>query len=144
MEITVPELSLVVLVGASGSGKSTFADKHFKATEILSSDACRALVSDDENDQTVTNAAFEVLHYIAGQRLALGKLVVVDATNVQQDARRGLLRLAREYHVIPMAVVLDLPQGLCHERNAHRTNRRLRDPMSFATRFGSFAGRCAR
>ena len=123
MEITVPELSLVVLVGASGSGKSTFADKHFKATEILSSDACRALVSDDENDQTVTNAAFEVLHYIAGQRLALGKLVVVDATNVQQDARRGLLRLAREYHVIPMAVVLDLPQSLCHDRNAHRTNR---------------------
>ena len=81
MEITVPELSLVVLVGASGSGKSTFAAKHFKATEILSSDACRALVSDDENDQTVTNQAFEVLHYIAGQRLALGKLVVVDATN---------------------------------------------------------------
>ena len=55
MEITVPELSLMVLVGASGSGKSTFADKHFKATEILSSDACRALVSDNENDQTVTN-----------------------------------------------------------------------------------------
>ena len=123
MQITVPELSLVVLVGASGSGKSTFAEKHFKATEILSSDDCRALVSDDENDQTVTNQAFQVLHYIAGKRLSLGKLVVVDATNVQQDARRGLLRLAREYHVIPMAVVLDLPEPLCRDRNANRTNR---------------------
>lgn len=123
MQITVPELSLVVLVGASGSGKSTFAQRHFKATEILSSDACRALVSDDENDQTVTGAAFEVLHYIAGKRLSLGRLVVVDATSVQRDARRGLLRLAREYHVIPMAVVLDLPERLCHDRNAHRSDR---------------------
>ncbi len=123
VEITLPELSLVVLVGASGSGKSTFARKHFKPTEILSSDACRALVSDNENDQSVTTAAFEVLHYIAGKRLALGKLVVVDATNVQRDARRSLLRLAREYHVIPMAVVLDLPERLCRDRNAHRSDR---------------------
>ena len=123
MEITVPELSLVVLVGASGSGKSSLAGKHFKPTEILSSDACRALVSDDENDQTVTRQAFEVLHYIAGQRLALGKLVVVDATNVQRDARRSLLRLAREHHVIPMAVVLDLPERLCRDRNTRRGDR---------------------
>ena len=123
MDITVPELSLVVLVGASGSGKSTFALRHFRRTEILSSDACRALVSDDENNQAVTTAAFEVLHYIAGKRLSLGRLVVVDATNVQRDARRGLLRLAREYHVIPMAVVLDLPERLCRDRNAHRTDR---------------------
>ena len=107
----------------SGSGKTTFARKHFKPTEILSSDACRALVSDDENDQAVTPQAFEVLHYIAAQRLSLGKLVVVDATNVQQHARQGLLRLAREYHVIPMAIVLDMPEGLCRERNADRQDR---------------------
>jgi len=123
VEITVPELSLVVLVGASGSGKTTFAHKHFKATEVLSSDACRAMVSDNENDQTVTNDAFELLHYIAGKRLALGKLVVVDATNVQPDARRGLLKLAREYHVIPMVVVLDLPERVCQDRNVDRANR---------------------
>ncbi len=123
MEITVPELSLVVLVGASGSGKSTFAGKHFKPTEVLSSDACRALVSDNENDQAVTRQAFEVLHYIAGHRLSLGKLVVVDATNVQRDARRSLLRLAREHHVIPMAVVLDLPERLCRDRNTQRSDR---------------------
>ena len=123
MEITVPELSLVVLVGASGSGKTTLARRHFKATEILSSDACRALLSDDENDQTVTGAAFELLHYIAGKRLALGKLALVDASNVQPDARRGLLELAREHHVIPMAVVLDLPERVCQDRNAARPER---------------------
>ena len=123
MEITVPDLSLIVLIGASGSGKSTFARKHFKPTEVLSSDECRALISDDESDQTITNDAFEVLHYIASKRLTLGKLVVVDATNVQQDARRGLLRLAREYHVIPMAIVLNIPERLCKDRNTNRPDR---------------------
>ena len=123
MDITVPELSLIVLVGASGSGKSTFARQHFKPTEILASDECRGLISDDENDQTVTPDAFELLHYIAAKRLALGKLVVVDATNVQQRDRRSLLRLAREYHVMPMAIVLDLPERLCHDRNANRPDR---------------------
>ena len=78
MQITIPELSLVVMVGASGSGKSSFARKHFKPTEILSSDYCRGLVSDDENCQAATNDAFEVLHFIAAKRLAAGKLVVVD------------------------------------------------------------------
>src|SRR5205823_6885557 len=87
MKISIPELSLVVLVGASGSGKSTFAARHFKRTEVLSSDECRGLVSDDENDQAATNAAFEVLHFIASKRLEAGKLTVVDATNVQREAR---------------------------------------------------------
>lgn len=66
MNIKIPKLSLVVLVGPSGSGKSTFARRHFRPSEILSSDACRGMVSDDENDQTVTNQAFEVLRFIAG------------------------------------------------------------------------------
>ena len=87
MKLTLPELSLVVLVGVSGSGKSTFARKHFKATEILSSDYCRGLVSDDENSQAATTDAFDVLHFIARKRLAAGKLTVVDATNVQPEAR---------------------------------------------------------
>ena len=123
MQITVPELSLVVLVGASGSGKSTFALNHFRPTEVLSSDACRAMLSDDENDQSVTPDAFELLHFVAGKRLALGKLVVVDATNVRQEDRRGLVRLAREHHVIPVAVVLDLPEALCRDRNRQRPGR---------------------
>ena len=88
MKITIPELSLVVLIGASGSGKSTFARQHFKPTEVLSSDFCRGLVSDDENDQAATKDAFDVLHFIAARRLEAGKLTVVDATNVQPEARK--------------------------------------------------------
>src|SRR6266481_2075250 len=101
MNITLPELSLVVLIGASGSGKSTFARKHFKPTEILSSDFCRGLIADDENDQAATTDAFDVLHYIAGKRLAAGRLTVIDATNVEPQARRPLVELARRYHCLP-------------------------------------------
>jgi protein phosphatase len=123
MRLTIPELSLVVLVGASGSGKSTLARKHFKATEVLSSDFCRALVRDDENDQGATADAFAVLHFIAARRLAAGRLTVVDATNVQPEARKPLLALAKQYHCIPVAIVLDLPEPLCHDRNRQRPDR---------------------
>ncbi|MDP9352792.1 MAG: polynucleotide kinase-phosphatase, partial [Chloroflexota bacterium] len=123
MNITLPELSLVVLVGPSGAGKSSFAQTHFKPTEVLSSDFCRALVSDDENEQAATNDAFDVLHYIAAKRLAAGKLTVIDATNVQPEARKPLVELASRYHVLPVAMVLDLPERLCHERNRTRPDR---------------------
>jgi len=123
MEIKVPELSLVVLIGASGSGKSSFARKHFKRTEVLSSDECRALVSDDENNQAVTNDAFDVLHYIARKRLKSGLLTVIDATNVQKESRKGLIELSREYHCLPVAIVLDLPESICEERNQNRPDR---------------------
>jgi protein phosphatase len=122
-ELAVPELSLVVLVGVTGSGKSTFARTHFKPTEVISSDFCRGLVADDENDQSATPAAFEVLRYIVGKRLAAGRLTVVDATNVQPEARRELVLLAREHDVLPAAIVLDLPEKLCAERNAGRPDR---------------------
>lgn len=121
--IKIPALSLVVLIGTSGAGKSVFAARHFKATEVLSSDSCRALVGDDENDQTVTSEAFEMLHFIAGKRLALGRLTVVDATNVQPDARRPLVQLARDHHVLPVAIVLDVPEKICLERNRTRPER---------------------
>ncbi|MDT5157967.1 MAG: hypothetical protein QOH51_2324 [Acidobacteriota bacterium] len=123
MKLTIPELSLVVLVGPSGCGKSTFARRHFKPTEVLSSDFCRGLVSDDENDQAATKDAFEVLHFIASKRLAAGRLTVVDATNVQPEARKPLVALAREYHVLPVAIVLNLSERLCHNRNHDRTDR---------------------
>ncbi|WP_380170159.1 polynucleotide kinase-phosphatase [Kineococcus sp. DHX-1] len=122
-EVTVPELSLVVLVGTSGSGKSTFARTHFLATEVLSSDVCRGLVADDENDQSATADAFDVLGFIAGKRLAAGRLTVVDATNVQPSARRSLVDLARSHDVLPVAVVLDVPLDVCAARNAERTDR---------------------
>jgi protein phosphatase len=121
--LPVTDLSLVVLVGASGSGKSTFARRHFKPTEIISSDFCRGLVSDDENDQSATKDAFDVLHYIAGKRLAAGRRTVVDATSVQPEARRQLVELARRYDVLPIAIVLDVPEDVCAERNAARTDR---------------------
>jgi 3' terminal RNA ribose 2'-O-methyltransferase Hen1 len=123
MKISIPKLSLVVLVGPSGSGKSTFARKRFLPTEVLSSDACRAMLSDDENNQAVTNEAFALLHYVAAQRLALGKLTVIDATNVQPEARKPLVELARKYHCLPVAVVLNLPEEVCHERNRSRSDR---------------------
>ncbi len=123
MNITIPNLSLVVLIGPSGSGKSTFARKHFLSTEVLSSDACRAFVSDNENDQSATNDAFAVLHFIAAKRLALGRLTVIDATSVQPEARKPLVELARQYHCLPVAVVLNLPEKLCLERNTGRADR---------------------
>ncbi|MFF8950506.1 polynucleotide kinase-phosphatase [Streptomyces sp. NPDC014940] len=121
--LPVTDLSLVVLVGASGSGKSTFARRHFRPTEVISSDFCRGLVSDDENDQSASRDAFDVLHYIVGKRLAAGRRTVVDATSVQQDSRRQLIELARQHDVLPVAIVLDVPEEVCAARNAARADR---------------------
>lgn len=117
MKIVLPELSLVVMIGTSGSGKSTFCRRVFQGTEVLSSDFCRGLVSDDENSMEATKDAFEVLHFIASKRLAAGKLTVIDATNVQPEARKPLLELARKYHCIPAAIILDVPERTCQARN---------------------------
>ncbi|MEV4217900.1 polynucleotide kinase-phosphatase [Nonomuraea sp. NPDC049725] len=121
--ISVPELSLVVLVGVSGSGKSTFAARHFKPSQVISSDFCRGLVSDDENDQSATPAAFDLLHHIVGVRLSRGLLTVVDATNVQYAARKSLIDLARQHDVMADAIVLDVPEEVAVERNAGRPDR---------------------
>ncbi len=128
-ELAIPELSLVCLVGASGSGKSTFAAQHFGEFEVISSDFCRGLVADDENDQSASAAAFDVLHFIAGKRLDGGRLTVVDATNVQPEARRGLVALAREHDVLPVAIVLDLPERVCLDRNTSRADRTFGDAV---------------
>jgi polynucleotide kinase-phosphatase len=123
MRLSIPDMALVVLIGASGSGKSTFARTHFAPTQVLSSDFFRGLVADDEGDQSASAAAFDALHYVAGKRLAAGRVTVVDATNVQRDARSSLVKLAREHHVLPVAIVLDMPESLCLERNATRPDR---------------------
>ncbi len=123
MHITIPELALVLLVGPSGSGKSSFGRKHFLPTEVVSSDACRGMVADDENDQSATGDAFDLLHAIVRKRLARGRLTVVDATNVQPEARKTLLALAKEYHLFAVAIVFDLPERLCQDRNAQRPDR---------------------
>ena len=120
IELDLKPGEFVSLIGPSGCGKSTFARKHFKPTEVLSSDGFRALVSDDENDQSATEDAFAALHYVAARRLARGRLTVIDATNVQPEARKPLVALAREYHVLPVAIVLDLPERVCQDRNRTR------------------------
>jgi protein phosphatase len=121
--LAIPRPSLVVLIGPSGAGKSTFARKHFKRTEVVSSDFCRGLVADDESDQSATEAAFELLRFIAAKRLGAGRLTIVDATSVQPNARQPLLVLARAYRVPAMAIVLQLPEDLCLLRSQGRLGR---------------------
>jgi protein phosphatase len=121
--IQLPAGPMVVLVGPSGAGKSTFAARHFLPTEVLSSDAMRAMVADDPNDQDATDAAFELLHTALGFRLARGRLTVVDATNVEAWARAGLLAIARRHGRPSVAIVFDLPLAVCLERNAARSDR---------------------
>jgi len=123
MQIEIPELSVVALIGPSGSGKSTFANKYFKPTEVLSSDYFRALVSDDENNQYVSTQAFEALFYIANKRLDLGHITLKDATNVQKEARAKIIKLAKDQNCQAVAIVLDMPENLCKERNDNRPDR---------------------
>lgn len=129
MRIEIPQFCVVALVGATGSGKSTFAREHFKATEILSSDYFRALVSDDENDMSATKAAFDSLYYVAEKRLENGKMVVIDATNVQQSARSAIVSLAHKFDCLPVAIVLNTPESVCLERTHSRTDRHFGDQV---------------
>lgn len=121
--IEIPDFSLVVLIGSTGSGKSTFAAKHFRSTEVISSDYCRALVSDDETDQGVTADAFDLVREIAGKRLKHRKLAVIDATNVRPSDRKSWIELARQWHALPVAIVFDPGIEVCIERNKARPDR---------------------
>ncbi len=123
MKLSVPELSLILLIGPSGAGKSTFARKHFDRFEVVSSDVCRGIVSNDENALDASTDAFELLYYTIAKRLKNGLLTVVDATNVQEDSRKGLVDLARQYHTLPAAIVLNLPEEVCVSRNEARSDR---------------------
>ncbi|MBV8645702.1 MAG: polynucleotide kinase-phosphatase, partial [Candidatus Eremiobacteraeota bacterium] len=123
MQLKIPDFALVVLIGASGSGKSTFAARHFLPTEIISSDRCRALVADDETDQRATADAFDVLYAIAEKRLAARRLTVIDATNLRREDRAKGIALARKHHALPVALALDVPAELAIARNAVRPDR---------------------
>jgi len=122
--IRIPDFALVVLMGASGSGKSAFAARHFLPTEVISSDRCRALVTDDETDQSATPDAYELVHAIASKRLARRRLTVIDATNVRPEDRKNLVGLARRWHALPVAIVFNLPEETCLARNKIREDRR--------------------
>jgi len=121
--INLPDFCLVVLIGATGSGKSTFAARHFLPTEIVSSDACRGVVADDTNDQMASGPAFELVHFIARKRLEGRRLTVIDATNVRPEDRREYVRIAKAYHALPVAIVLNPGETVCHARNADRPDR---------------------
>ncbi len=123
MNIDLPNPSLVVLIGASGSGKSSFARAHFKPTEVISSDFCRGLITDDENNQAASRDAFALVDFIASKRLEQPRLTVIDATSVQREARRSLVELARRHDLFPVAVVLNMPESLCLARNKERPDR---------------------
>src|SRR5262249_4645440 len=123
MNIDIPDFSLVVLIGSTGSGKSTFAAKHFLPTEVISSDYCRGLVADDENDQNVSADAFDLVREIAGKRLKHRKLAVIDATNVRAADRKGWVELARTWHALPVAIVFDPGIDICIARNKRRPDR---------------------
>lgn len=122
-EISIPEFALVLLIGASGTGKSNFAAKHFKSTEIVSSDQARGWVADDETDQSVTGDAFDLVHAVIEKRLKNRRLTVVDATNVQPHARKSLIALAKKWHTLAVGIVFHLPEKIAIERNAQRPDR---------------------
>ena len=123
MKITIPDFCLVVLIGTSGAGKSTFARRYFKPTEVISSDYCRGLVDDDENSLDATGDAFALVHAIAEIRMKRRRLAVIDATNVRQEDRAHLVRIAKKYHALSVAIVLNPGEDICHERNKSRPDR---------------------
>jgi protein phosphatase len=122
-QIQIPDPSLILLIGPSGAGKSTFAARHFQPTEIVSSDRCRAMICDDESDQTLNSEVFRLVHYLVRVRLVLKRLTVVDATNLQYEARRPFLRMARVNRMPVVAVVFDVSPETCLSNNRARPNR---------------------
>jgi protein phosphatase len=120
VRLDLPDPSLVLLIGPAGCGKSTFAGRFFRPTEVLSSDFFRGMLADDERDMAATDDAFEVLHLVAAKRLRAGRLTVVDATNVQPEARRPLLELARRHRRPAVGIVFDLPEATCQAWNLRR------------------------
>jgi protein phosphatase len=123
MTLLLPDPSLVLLIGPSGAGKSTFAARHFQLTEIVSSDRCRAMLTDDESDQSANAQVFALVHQIVRARLALRKLTVVDATNLEFRARRPLLRMARQQGLPAVAIVFEVSLEDCLARNRLRGSR---------------------
>ena len=117
MQIEIPEFALVLLIGASGTGKSSFAARHFLPTEVVSSDRARGWVADDETDQAATGDAFDIVHAIIEKRLKNRRFTVVDATNVQPEARKGLLALARKWHALAVGIIFDLPEAMAVARS---------------------------
>ena len=112
--------SVVVLCGPAACGKSTFAARHFRPTQIISSDQARGLVCDDERDQRFQAQAFALLHCLIEQRLSINRLCVVDSTALTASARQSLLELGRRYRVPAVVLLLDVPLETCLDHDAKR------------------------
>lgn len=125
----LPDPSLILLLGSAGAGKSTFAHRHFQPTQIISSDQCRALICDNENDQSVNVEAFGLAHHLARLRLQQHKLTVIDATNLQYQARKPFLRMARAERLALVAIVLNVSPERCARQNQQRTHRIVPDEV---------------
>jgi predicted kinase len=121
--IKIPRRSLLVLCGPAGSGKSTFAAQRFPATTIVSSDNCRAMICDDENNQKVNRDTFELFHLIIQKRLSLGRFTVADSTALQPDARLKLRDVSRRFGYLGCLLIFDIPPDICLERNKTRLRR---------------------
>jgi protein phosphatase len=124
VSLAIPRDALVLLIGVAASGKSTFAARHFVPTEVLSSDALRAMITDDPHAQGATDDAFDLLHRLLAMRLRRGRRTVVDATNVEGWARAELLAVARRHRRPAVAIVLDLPLEVVMQRNLARPDPR--------------------
>ena len=120
VKIVIPRNSLVVLCGPAGCGKSTFAAKHFLPTQVVSSDDCRAQLSDDATNQEITAFAFQLMHFIVERRLWLRRLTVADATNLKREDRRPMIELAKRFGFNLAAIVFNVSLDICLTRNARR------------------------
>jgi protein phosphatase len=105
--LELPALSLVLLVGASRSARSTFAERCFRPTEVVSSERLRGWVADDEAEPEGSTDADELLCRVVEARLRRGRLTVVDAPNLEPERRRALLDLARARHAPAVAIVFE-------------------------------------
>ncbi|MCX5388399.1 ATP-binding protein [Streptomyces sp. NBC_00083] len=115
----MPEHSLVVLIGPSGAGKSTIA-RTWPASQVLSLDALREVVSDDAGDQDATGDAVAALHLLLEARMRRRLFTVVDATNVTAAAREPLVAAAKRHDMLPIAVMVTTPGSVCIERQGPR------------------------
>ena len=118
--IQIPFSTLIILCGPAGCGKSTFARKYFLETQIVSSDHCRALISDSENDQSVSGMAFKIFHTLIDMRLSQGRLTVADSTALDRGARTKLKKLAANHNCHTLLVLFNVPLELCLKQNVSR------------------------
>jgi F420-dependent oxidoreductase-like protein len=118
--LRLPDPCLVVLVGAAGSGKSTWAERWFAPEQVVSSDALRAMVGRHDRDQAASKDAFDLLHRIADARLRRGLTTVLDTTGLDAARRAEWVALARRHGRPVHGVVLDVGPRTTRSRNKQR------------------------